>query len=320
MKRLVAIGAVLAMVLVGSPVSAFTISGTFTDDDGNPHESNIQAIAEIGVTNGCGGTSYCPGDVVTREQMASFLVRALGLQPVSTGPFVDLLPNSHAADINAIAVAGITLGCDSNLFCPTDPVQRDQMASFLARAFQLAPAASFGFTDVPANNPHAANIDAIASAGITLGCGTGLYCPSAGVQRDQMASFLARSLDLEPVHVRFPLYEGLPLTCTKDGLVCSASFSIAYRPVYLFEEGFYQITPGTGAELAAMGSSATGVDLVVDGTRFTLTPGAEVESGTQLLVPFSTALTLLPGSHSLVTQWFLDGKLIQTVNLTVVVG
>ena len=121
MKRLIALAAILAVLLVGSPVSAFTVNGTFTDDDGNVHEANIQAIAVAGITNGCGGTSYCPVDTVTREQMASFLVRALGLQPLSSGPFVDLLPNVHAPDVNAIAAAGITLGCDTNRFLPDRP-------------------------------------------------------------------------------------------------------------------------------------------------------------------------------------------------------
>ena len=37
--------------------------------------------------------------------------------------------------IAAIAEAGITIGCDTNLFCPDDPVTRAQMASFLVRAF-----------------------------------------------------------------------------------------------------------------------------------------------------------------------------------------
>jgi hypothetical protein len=48
------------------------------------------------------------------------------------------------------------------------------------------------FVDTAGNN-HADNIEAIRSAGITLGCtDTTHYCPSDFVRRDQMASFLAR--------------------------------------------------------------------------------------------------------------------------------
>ena len=60
----------------------------FTDDNGNPHEPDINRIAAAGITKGCNSanTLYCPRDVVTRAQMASFLTRALGLQPIHPPP------------------------------------------------------------------------------------------------------------------------------------------------------------------------------------------------------------------------------------------
>ena len=320
MKRLVVLAIVLCLVAVGTPVAAYTVSGTFTDDDGSVHEPDIQAIASIGVTNGCGPALYCPTDQVTREQMASFLVRALGLTPLSSGPFVDLLPNVHAGDINALAAAGITLGCDTDRFCPTDPVRRDQMASFLARAFDLAPASDFGFIDVPDLNPHAADIDAIGAEGITVGCGPAVYCPTEPVLRDQMASFLSRSLELDPSFVRLPLFEGLPLECTKDGLVCTAAITLPYRTQYTLTEGLYQILPATDQELEALRSSSTRIEIVLDGVRLTLAAGDEVETATRVRIPFERQLTLTTGSHTLVAQWFLDGSLIQTVTLTLSVG
>ncbi len=39
----------------------------------------------------------------------------------------------HHEDISAIASARITGGCGPGLYCPADPVRRDQMASFLRR-------------------------------------------------------------------------------------------------------------------------------------------------------------------------------------------
>ena len=65
-----------------------------------------------------------------------------------------------------------------------------------ALAIALVPAAwaSHQFTDVPTASPHHDDISTIARASITGGCGPGLYCPTQAVQRDQMASFLARTL------------------------------------------------------------------------------------------------------------------------------
>ena len=78
------------------------------------------------------------GQVQHRAQMASFLARALLLEPVAVGPFVDLDGAAgHQRNINAIWKAGITLGCspDGTQYCPTELVTRAQMASFLARGF-----------------------------------------------------------------------------------------------------------------------------------------------------------------------------------------
>ena len=51
------------------------------------------------------------------------------------GCFADDDTHPAEAHINAIADAGITLGCSATDFCPWSKVTRAQMASFLARAF-----------------------------------------------------------------------------------------------------------------------------------------------------------------------------------------
>ena len=65
-----------------------------------------------------------------------------------------------------------------------------------ALAIALVPAAwaNHQFTDVPTASPHHNDISTIARVGVTGGCGPGLYCPTQAVQRDQMASFVARTL------------------------------------------------------------------------------------------------------------------------------
>jgi micrococcal nuclease len=54
----------------------------FGDDDGNVFEDDINALAASGITTGCTPSSFCPGDPVARDQMASFLTRALPLTPL----------------------------------------------------------------------------------------------------------------------------------------------------------------------------------------------------------------------------------------------
>ena len=176
----------------------------FVDDDGSTHEANINKIAAAGITVGCNppdSNRYCPLEPVTRAQMASFLARALDLPDTDTDYFVDDDGSTHEANINKIAAAGITVGCnppDSNRYCPLEPVTRAQMASFLARALDLPDTDTDYFVDDD-GSIHEANINKIAAAGITVGCNppdSNRYCPLEPVIRAQMASFLARALNL----------------------------------------------------------------------------------------------------------------------------
>jgi hypothetical protein len=48
------------------------------------------------------------------------------------------------------------------------------------------------FADVPNTSAFHAPIGAIARAGVTTGCGDGLYCPTSNVSREQMAAFMHR--------------------------------------------------------------------------------------------------------------------------------
>jgi outer membrane protein assembly factor BamB len=102
-----------------------------------PHSDAIDRVAAAGITVGCGdGAGFCPARTVTRAQMASFLARALELEPTSS-PFPDV-QGPHAQSVGAVAAAGIARGCgDGTAYCPDRPVRRDQMAAFLRRA--LAP-------------------------------------------------------------------------------------------------------------------------------------------------------------------------------------
>jgi hypothetical protein len=176
------------------------VPGPFLDVPADStHAQPIGRLKDLDVVKGCGNGRYCPADAVTRAQMASFLQRALRLPAGPTDQFRDVHPASpHAAAIGAMHEAGITFGCgDGRDYCPTETVRRDQMASFLQRAFGLPPGPVDGFRDVPPTSTHAAAVGAVQRAEITVGCtadGTA-FCPSRSVRRDQMASFVVRALD-----------------------------------------------------------------------------------------------------------------------------
>lgn len=165
----------------------------FNDTVGSPFYNDIMWLVDAGITSGCGNGKFCPRSAVTREQMASFLVRGLKLPATSTDFFSDDDSSGHRADINALAASKITGGCAEGRFCPSRIVTREQMASFLVRALDL-PTTSVDYFADDAGSPHEADINRLAASGITGGCGTASFCPSASINREQMAAFLHRAI------------------------------------------------------------------------------------------------------------------------------
>ncbi len=135
-------------------------------------------------------TVYDPAD-------AGSCTDTLNISVHPSTPFTDIDASPFRGDIIWIYQAGITAGCTATLYCPLDPVKRDQMASFLDRVLDLPPTA-MDFFDDDNGNIHEGAINRLAAAGITAGCTLTEYCPGDPVRRDHMASFLTRAFSLPP--------------------------------------------------------------------------------------------------------------------------
>jgi hypothetical protein len=103
----------------------------------------VEELVRRGVTAGCGNGNYCPGNQVTRAQMAVFLIKTLegpSYVPASctTPPFNDVPCSSPFAPwVKEITVRGITAGCGNNNYCPDAVLNRGQIAVFLTTNFGL---------------------------------------------------------------------------------------------------------------------------------------------------------------------------------------
>jgi hypothetical protein len=170
---------------------------------------SVVSLALDGVTAGCGGGDYCPGNSIKRSEMAAFLIRAehgpYWLPPPATGTvFVDVPAGSFAADyIEELKAEGITSGCLDGLhYCPNDPVLRQEMAVFLLRTEHggayVPPGCSGVFSDVTCPSLYADWIERLYAEGITGGCILSplSYCPTNPVTREQMAAFIVRTFKL----------------------------------------------------------------------------------------------------------------------------
>ncbi len=117
--------------------------GTFTDV---PCSSNfapwIEAMANEGITGGCGNGNFCPTNPVRRDQMAVFLMKgehgSSYVPPTCQGIFGDVACPSNFADwIEQLSAEQITGGCGGGNYCPANANTRGQMAVFLTKTFHL---------------------------------------------------------------------------------------------------------------------------------------------------------------------------------------
>jgi hypothetical protein len=173
------------------------------------HGRAVDCVVHWRVAQGRSPSSYAPMSPVTREQMATFLAglveRSGGTLPEPTRDhFSDDAGSVHEAAINRLAEAGVVLGRTPGQYEPKAPVSRAQMAAFLVRGYDLRaaqgerpplPPGEDWFYDDAASPLHD-DINKAAAAGFAGGTGGGRYVPEGAVRRDQMASFVARALDL----------------------------------------------------------------------------------------------------------------------------
>ena len=200
------VGPAVPVAAQETPPDSDSVTGSgFSDNASGSHAADIDRLANSGVLAGteCAEGLICPDEPLNRWTMAVWLVRILdGVDPEPLGfsRFEDVdLQQWWAPFVERLAGMGVTRGCSTQpaLFCPDEPVTRQQMASFLVRAFAITPAPDPGFADVVEGRTHAAAIYALAASGITRGCSTEplSYCPHAETSRGQMASFLSRAID-----------------------------------------------------------------------------------------------------------------------------
>ena len=243
--------AVAAAVWFPAPVAAQGDRGAFDDDDGAYYEAALDVLAHRGVLAGtrCAPGGICPDSPISRSTMAVWLGRAL---TASEPPAADAVRYAdvdavawQASHIERFAVLGVTKGCatDPLRYCPDQPVTRGQMATFIARAFDLRDAPSVGFADTH-GHLFEAEIDALTAAGVVGACAVSplRYCPDQLVTRGQMATFIARVLGLAVEPVLLSNEKVLVPVARLTGRLAPKSVVASGTGLYLAQNMMYQHT------------------------------------------------------------------------------
>jgi regulation of enolase protein 1 (concanavalin A-like superfamily) len=208
--RMIVALCVIALIFVGAATATTveaeattsTVAGTsspgspggFRDvPEGSVHADAIRALSLAGITSGCSLDRFCPSVAVTREQVASLMVRAFGLPATAKNHFRDVdVRSTHGANVNALVEAGYARGCSADRYCPSGALSREQAATILANALDLQPTGATSFGDLT-GGVHDRAILALADAGLVRGCTPDRYCGTESLTRAQFASLLYRS-------------------------------------------------------------------------------------------------------------------------------
>ena len=178
----------------------------FPDVAGTKFETEINWMADQGLTTGYADGTYRPLGSINRDAMAAFLYRLAGspsYNAPTTSPFTDVATdNQFYKEISWLAETGISTGYTDGSFRPLAPVKRDAMAAFMnrfageqcsvddAKGYKTPAAASF--TDVATNNLFHKEISWMKDSGVSTGWPDSTFRPLEDVSREAMAAFINR--------------------------------------------------------------------------------------------------------------------------------
>jgi len=192
MKKVLALVLALAMIL---GCFSFVSAAEFTDvaKDADYHDA-AAVLSDLGVASGYTDGTFKPEKVVTRAEMAAFIVKALGIAPAAsaTTTFSDVPASHWASGYIAYATSlGIVSGYTDGTFKPDQTVSYDQAITMLVQAL--------GYTADSLNGTYPA---AYVSKAKALGLLEDVEAlGTAGANRGDVAQLLYNTLDQYIGHV-----------------------------------------------------------------------------------------------------------------------
>lgn len=171
-------------------------------DESHPFCAEIVAAYSAGYIGGYYDSTFRPANEITRQAVAAMLARLLvgttPLAPCTAAAAADV-PASHSfcPYISLLYTEGIMGGYPDGSFRPSANITRQAVAASMARVLHqgeaIPPCASTApFPDVPLDHPFCAEIQAVATAGITTGYGDGTFQPGRTITRQGFAAMLMR--------------------------------------------------------------------------------------------------------------------------------
>ncbi len=184
---------------------------SFTDLNGHWAKNSVERMAAHMIADGVVPGEFQPDKIVTRAEVAAFLVRVLGLSPSASGEHNSTFNDVGAADWFAAAVQTASAmklveGYGDGSFRPGEAVTRQELAVMVHRAAELAgmnPAASASAA-APAQASYSDDaaiaawakpaVEALTRQGLLGGTPEGSFAPAALATRAESLALLDRML------------------------------------------------------------------------------------------------------------------------------
>lgn len=161
-------------------------------------EEAVYTLRDAGIISGRTAETFCPSELITREEFIKLLVMLTGETDVHTeeaAEFEDVVPGEWYADYVKIGVQlGITNGISETAFGVGTPITRQDMAVMAARTLEycgIPVGGTYAFADSAEIAEYARTaVEGLASDGIINGMGDGSFEPEANAERAQAAKIV----------------------------------------------------------------------------------------------------------------------------------
>jgi len=187
-------------VLVSDKTVTQAPEGTknFTDLVGHWASGSIMDLVELGVIQGYPDNSFRPDKKITRAEFVTLIIKALHLQGSADKGFADTTTHWAQDAISTVAGLGIVNGYSDNTFGPDELVTREQMATMVVRAAQIADSDSnISFSDGAEISSWARSALAAAiTNGLLNGYLDGTLKPKGNTTRAEAATLIERTIQL----------------------------------------------------------------------------------------------------------------------------
>lgn len=188
-------------VLVSDKTVAPTPSpdADFVDIKGHWAEASIRDLVKLGAINGYPDNTFKPDSKITRAEFVTIIVKAFQLQAEVGKVFGDTKTHWANEAIATAAALGVVNGYNAGNFGPDEMVTREQVATIVVRAAQLAEAnMSMNFSDSAKVSAWARPaLGAAIAEGLLKGYTDGTLKPQGSTTRAEAATIILRALALK---------------------------------------------------------------------------------------------------------------------------